>query len=349
MSHATYCSMGMSSSAGGSPKPGFRRSLVRIRWRPMTPSTLSRLKCRSLLASSNPPLSTVMVIGSRETTALDPSGVFSSTSTWMARSPMPTFSASSPTIAAISAASYLTSWNSSGETVMSLTASGALAVDSRLRFAERARSGDATRLDHECLELASSHGRPFDLRRRSDERLQHHLAVPPVVHLVLEDELQPADGGGVGDRARGVEVERVRRHFVGDPHPVDADQLLDGLARRLRRGHRLHELHHGVVRRLGEAVGVHLAELRKALVPEVGVPRVLVAVRAETDLDVHLGDGRHPSAEGLEEAHLHPLVVADAASRLLHAEQPRQLTPVPRSERRARHGGVRHVRHVRGS
>src|SRR5947208_3231302 len=228
MSHVTYCSMGMSSSAGGSPKEGSRRSRVRMRCLPMTPSTLSLLRWRSRLASSKPPLSTVMVMGSREITALEPSGVRSSTSISMARSPRPTLSASSLTMAAISAGSYNTRENCSGETftlffptaVLMSSAALSVGLGRRLGLAQGGGAGDAARLDHEGLELACPCGRPVDVSRSADQRLEHHLPVPPVVHLVDEDELEPADGGRVGDRARGVEVERVRRDLVRDQDAV---------------------------------------------------------------------------------------------------------------------------------
>ena len=113
----------------------------------------------------------------------------------------------------------------------------------------------------------------------------------------------------------------------------------------LRLGDRLHEGDHTVIGRLREPVGVHLPQLRQPLVPQLGVPRVLVAVGAEADLHVHLGDGRHPAAERLEQTHLHPLVVADTARRLLDAEQSRELAPVPRCKRRA---GRREIAHGRG-
>src|SRR5207248_3016275 len=67
-------------------------------------------------------------------------------------------------------------------------------------------------------------------------------------------------------------------------------------------------------------------------VPQLAVPRVLVAVRAEAHLHVQFGDGGDPTAECLEEPHLDPLVVADPASRLLDVEGAGQLASVPRSE-----------------
>ena len=65
--------------------------------------------------------------------------------------------------------------------------------------------------------------------------------------LVLEDELERADRGGVGDLARVVQVVRVRRDLVRDQHPVDADQLLDRQLGRLGLGHRVDEGHELVV------------------------------------------------------------------------------------------------------
>ena len=78
-----------------------------------------------------------------------------------------------------------------------------------------------------------------------------------------------------------------------------------------------------------EAVGVHLAQLGQALVPQLGVPGVVVAVGAEAHLDVELGHGGDPAAERLEQAHLDPLVVTDAAGRLLHVEEAGKLAAVP--------------------
>ena len=86
----------------------------------------------------------------------------------------------------------------------------------------------------------------------------------------------------------------------------------------------------------GEPVGVHLAQLGKALVPQLGVPGVVVAVGAEAHLHVELGHRGHPAAERLEQLHLGPLVVADATRGLLHVEQPGQLAPVPRRKRCSR-------------
>ena len=181
-------------------------------------------------------------------------------------------------------------------------------------------------------------GRPPGRRPRAslDQRLQQHLAVAPVVVLVLEDELQRPDGRCVGDRRRVVEVVRVRGDLVRDQHPVGADQLLDGQLGRLGLGHGVDEGDHLVVGRQREPVGVHLPQLGQPLVPQLGMPRVVVAVGAEPHLDVELGHGGHPAAQHLEEPHLDPLVVADPARRLLDGENAGQLTPVPRRERRSR-------------
>src|SRR5947207_2846638 len=116
----------------------------------------------------------------------------SSTSMWMARSPRPTLSASSLTIDAISAASYSTRWNSSGETV-TRAKSGSLAVGRGLGFTEGAGPGDAARLHHQRFQLARPGCSAVDVRGGADQRLQHHLAIAPVVHLVGEDELEPPD------------------------------------------------------------------------------------------------------------------------------------------------------------
>ena len=81
--------------------------------------------------------------------------------------------------------------------------------------------------------------------------------------------------------------------------------------------------HHRVVGRLGEPIGVHLAQLGQPLVPQLGVPGVLVAVGAEAHLHVELGHRGDPAAERLEQLHLGPLVVADATCRLLDVERAR--------------------------
>ncbi len=73
--------------------------------------------------------------------------------------------------------------------------------------------------------------------------------------------------------------------------------------------------------RHGEPLGVHLPQLGQALVPQLGVPGVVVAVGAEAHLHVELGHGGDPAAERLEQAHLDPLVVADPAGRLLDVER----------------------------
>ena len=83
-----------------------------------------------------------------------------------------------------------------------------------------------------------------------------------------------------------------------------------------------------------QAIVVHLAQLGQPLVPQLGVPGVVIGVAAEHHLHVELGNGRDPAAEHLEQAHLGPLVVADAARRLLDGEQAGQLPAVPGRERR---------------
>jgi hypothetical protein len=66
---------------------------------------------------------------------------------------------------------------------------------------------------------------------------------------------------------------------------------------------------------------------------------VVVALPAENELHVELGNRGDPAAERLEEAHLDPLVVADPAGGLDDAEEPGKLAPVPR-----RKGGTRLAR-----
>ena len=209
---------------------------------------------------------------------------------------------------------------------------------------DRAGAGDAAGGHHQLLQLRLVARRPLDLGRRLDERLEEHLAVTPVVQLVLEDELERADRGGVGDLARVVQVVRVRGDLVRDQHPVDADELLDRELGRFGLGHGVDEGHDLVVGRLGEAVGVHLPQLGQALVPQLGVPGVVVAVGAEAHLHVELGHGGHPAAERLEQLHLDPLVVADPAGRFLDVERAGQLAPVPWRERRSRLLRIGHLR-----
>ena len=168
------------------------------------------------------------------------------------------------------------------------------------------------------------------------QRLDEHLAVAPVLELVLQGELERADRRRVGDRRRVVEVVRVRRDLVRDQHPVDADELLDRELGRLGLGHGVDERDELVVRRHGEPVRVHLPQLGQPLVPQLGVPRVVVAVGAEAHLHVELGHGGDPAAERLEQPHLDPLVVADPPSGLLDVERARELPAVPRRERRPR-------------
>ena len=114
-----------------------------------------------------------------------------------------------------------------------------------------------------------------------------------------------------------------------DQHAVDADELLDRELRPLRLGHRLDESLHRVVGRHGQPLGLHLAQFGQALVPQVGVPRVVVAVRAEAHLHVELGDRGDPAAERLEQLHLGPLVVTDPARRLDDVERTRAVRAGP--------------------
>ena len=105
---------------------------------------------------------------------------------------------------------------------------------------------------------------------------------------------------------------------------------------RFRLGHRLDEPLHRLVGRHGEPLGLHLAQLGEPLVPQVGVPRVVVAVRAETHLHVEFGDRGDPPAERLEELHLGPLVVADPSGGLDDVERTRQVSTIPGCERGTR-------------
>src|SRR5437763_5455728 len=120
----------------------------------------------------------------------------------MARSPRPRRSARPSTREVIRSASNSTSWNSSGETV-TLATSGSLAIAGDglgrgLRLAEAPRAGDATGLHHQRFEVAGPRRSPFGVLGGADQRLQHHLAVAPVVVLVGENEFERPDGRGVG-------------------------------------------------------------------------------------------------------------------------------------------------------
>ena len=97
-----------------------------------------------------------------------------------------------------------------------------------------------------------------------------------------------------------------------------------------------------VVGRDAQPVGVHLAQLGQALVPELAVPRVVIRVAAEHHLDVELGHGGDPAAEHLEQSHLRPLVIAHSARGLFDGEEARQLAPVPGRERRTRFRVIGH-------
>ena len=203
-------------------------------------------------------------------------------------------------------------------------------------FAQATGAGDAARRQVELLQSRLAGTGPLDLLGRVDQRLEQHLAVAPVVELVLQRELERADRRRVGDRARAVQVVRVHGDEPRDQHAVDADELLDRVLGRFRLADRIHEGDERVVRRNRQPVGVHLAQLGQPLVPQLRVPGVVIRVPAEHELHVELGNGRDPAAEHLEEAHLGPLVVADAAGRLLDLEQAGELTAVPGGERRAR-------------
>ena len=64
-----------------------------------------------------------------------------------------------------------------------------------------AGTGDAARGQHELLEPRLMGGRPVDLFIGLDQGLDEHLAVSPVLELVLQAELERADRRRVGDRA----------------------------------------------------------------------------------------------------------------------------------------------------
>src|SRR5690606_38095390 len=78
---------------------------------------------------------------------------------------------------------------------------------------------------------------------------------------------------------------------------------------------------------------VGLLELGEALAPQVGVPCVLVAVRAEHGLHIELGDGGHPPAQGSGDVLLGPSVVDDPLDRLLDRPFADEPAPVPVRER----------------
>src|SRR5262245_40078266 len=96
-----------------------------------------------------------------------------------------------------------------------------------VRVADGAGTGDAPGGQQQLLEVGHPVGGPLHLFFGLEQRLDEHLPVAPVVELVLEGEVERADGGGVGDPTRVVAVVGVRRDLVRDQHPVDADQLLD--------------------------------------------------------------------------------------------------------------------------
>ena len=81
----------------------------------------------------------------------------------------------------------------------------------RFGDAERARTGDPSGLHHDGLQPGLVRRGARHVLRGLDERLDHHLAVAPVVVLVLEDELSERMVGAARDLAGGVEVERTRQ------------------------------------------------------------------------------------------------------------------------------------------
>ena len=117
------------------------------------------------------------------------------------------------------------------------------------RFSQATGTGDPARRQYELLELLLAAAGSLDLFGRIDQRLEEHLAVAPVLELVLQDERERPDRRRVGDPAGAVEVVRVRRDEARDQHPVDADELLDRELRRLGLADRVHERDERVVRR----------------------------------------------------------------------------------------------------
>src|SRR5690606_28382078 len=81
----------------------------------------------------------------------------------------------------------------------------------------------------------------------------------------------------------------------------------------------------------------------EALVEQLRVPGVVVAVRPEARLHVDLGRRCDPPADHLEQAHLEPRVVAEATCSGLGVEDARDLPPVPRRDGWTVRGGVAHA------
>src|SRR5258706_13026285 len=149
------------------------------------------------------------------------SGVVSSTSMVTSLPSRPSDTSRSSAMRWISAASYATNVNCCGVTVP-LTSSASR------RRAERAWPGNAAGGDDQLLQPGLVSCGAIDLFGGLDQRLQQHLAVAPIIELILEDEVDRADRRRIGDLTRVVAVVGVRGDEVGDENAVDAHQLLDG-------------------------------------------------------------------------------------------------------------------------
>ena len=81
--------------------------------------------------------------------------------------------------------------------------------------ADGAGAGDAACGEQQLLKLGLVVDGPLQVVLGLDEGLEQHLAVAPVVELVLEDEAERPDRGRVGDRGRVVQVVRVGSDLGG--------------------------------------------------------------------------------------------------------------------------------------
>jgi hypothetical protein len=121
---------------------------------------------------------------------------------------------------------------------------------------------------------------------------------------------EDAARGRLVDGVGGGEVARVDGGEVRLEHPVDADDPLDALLRRLRRFQQRHELDEGRARRLRLVGG--RAQLREPPAPRVRVLRALPHVPSEQELHGQLGRERDPAAQDAHEPLLGVAVVPDA-------------------------------------
>ena len=105
--------------------------------------------------------------------------------------------------------------------------------------------------------------------------------------------------------------------------------LLNRLVGSFRLTERRHESLKRFVWGQRQSLGVHLTQLRQALVPKLRVPCVVIAMRTEPELDVEFRNGRHPATHELKDPHLNPLIVTDAFRGLINAEATGNFSTVP--------------------